>query len=446
MGQDFLPYLPVVFETTWLSLRTVMGPSHMTITQTKFLIAVIDDDSVDVDLLHRQLRRIEEWEIEIVYFSDPEKGKQELREREEIDFIFLDLNIGVFSGIDVLRDLREAGDIRPIVVLTGHTNEQTVAELMRCGADDYLSKGRLSSEVLRRSISNAVLQSHRRKAESELEIKNDLLAELLKRERSASSELKAAKEEAEKADKAKSEFLASMSHELRTPLNAIIGFSQGLLERVDKHPLNEHQNNRLSKILESGYHLLALINDILDIAKIEAGKTEVFLCEIDPHEMASEVASLGEALVADKPNVQFRCEIAEHLPLIHSDRGKVKQIFINLLGNAAKFTKVGSVTLRAFSEDGYIHMSVEDTGIGISEVGLENLFDRFYQVDQSHRRKHGGTGLGLSLCESFADLIGATVSVQSVEGEGSTFTLKLPIDLPGVSDDVNESIYCGEAV
>ncbi len=243
----------------------------------------------------------------------------------------------------------------------------------------------------------------------------------------AEDQLLEANAAAEAANQAKSEFLANMSHELRTPLNAIIGFSEGLLERTHKHPLNDHQKDRLTKIHQSGGHLLSLINDILDLAKVESGKREVHLTKFEIEPLADEVAAVAEGLLKNKQHVEFRVQCSQPMPPVESDRDMVKQILINLLSNAIKFTEVGTVIIQFLVEPDRVLVSVEDTGTGIPESDLPKVFDKFHQVDQAYRPSQAGTGLGLSICKSFAELLGATLNVRSVEGEGSTFTLSLPL-------------------
>ena len=244
--------------------------------------------------------------------------------------------------------------------------------------------------------------------------------------RRVEDELLEANAAAEAANQAKSEFLANMSHELRTPLNAIIGFSEGLLERTHKHPLNDHQKDRLTKIHQSGGHLLGLINDILDLAKVESGKREVHLTEFDPQSLADEVAMVAEGLLRNRENLDFNIRLAQPMPVVKSDRDMVKQILINLVSNAIKFTESGSISIHFLAETDRVIISVEDTGVGIPETDLPKVFNKFHQVDQDFRPSQAGTGLGLSICRSFAEMLGATLNVRSVQGEGSTFALSLP--------------------
>jgi PAS domain S-box-containing protein len=234
---------------------------------------------------------------------------------------------------------------------------------------------------------------------------------------------------ADAANVAKSDFLANMSHELRTPLNAVIGFSEGLLERANIHPLNAHQKDRLEKIKTSGEHLLRMINGILDIAKAESGKIDLQITTFDVEPVVREVGEMAESLAKDKPAVRFTVDLEGHLPPITSDRDKIRQIFANLLSNAIKFTERGSITLRVRRNNGSLVLSIEDTGAGIPARCLDRLFDRFYEVKQEMRCPPKGTGLGLAISKAFATVLNGTLTVESVEGQGSTFTLTVPLML-----------------
>ena len=240
----------------------------------------------------------------------------------------------------------------------------------------------------------------------------------------AQSQLVAAKDEATQATQAKSQFLANMSHELRTPMNAIMGFTR-LVMRRSKEDLQTKQYENLGKILISAEHLLALINNILDLSKIEAGQTEIhpadfsleFLVDGCLHTLEPLVESNRERLVK---------EIEPDLPMLFTDEDKLKQILINLLSNAVKFTEEGTITLASRCHDGAIVITVRDSGIGIPEDALEEIFEEFQQVDSSSTRRHGGTGLGLAITRHLSELLGGHISVQSRVGVGSTFTVTVP--------------------
>jgi len=230
------------------------------------------------------------------------------------------------------------------------------------------------------------------------------------------------------ASRHKSEFLASMSHELRTPMNAIIGFTR-LVMRRSKEVLPKKQFENLGKILTSADHLLALINDILDLSKIEAGRMEVHSAKFELEPLIDGCLRTIEPLVAVE-RLQLVKEVAPGLPIMFTDPDKIKQILVNLLSNAVKFTERGQIRVQATSENGWVSIAVQDTGIGIASKAIEVIFDEFCQADSSTTRRYGGTGLGLSISRHLARLLGGDILVKSKKGEGSTFTVAIPIRLP----------------
>ena len=231
-------------------------------------------------------------------------------------------------------------------------------------------------------------------------------------------------------DRLKSQFLANMSHELRTPLNSIIGFSRVIIKGIDG-PVTELQQQDLTAIYNSGQHLLGLINDILDLAKIEAGKMELAFDEVNIADIVTSVLSTMSGLVKDRP-IQIKRFIEPHLPIVRADAIRTRQVMINLLSNASKFTDEGDITVRVGLDTApnglkEIRVSVTDTGPGISKEDQEKLFQAFSQVDDSPTRKTGGTGLGLSICQQLITLHGGRIWVDSEVGKGSTFSFTLPL-------------------
>jgi PAS domain S-box-containing protein len=259
----------------------------------------------------------------------------------------------------------------------------------------------------------------------------------------AAEELFRAKEAAESANFAKSQFLANMSHELRTPLNAIIGYGEMLQEDVVDLGCEDIVPD-LEKICGAGKHLLNLINDILDLSKIEAGKMTLYLEAFDIASLASEVAATVLPMMKRGQN-SLTIDCAPNLGTLYADHTKVRQSLLNLLSNAAKFTQQGQVTFSITREDNNIHFRIRDTGIGMSPDQVARLFQPFTQADTSTTRRYGGTGLGLVITQRFCRMMGGDVLVDSVPGKGSTFDLVLPLQViepkPGSSSTDDRSIF-----
>lgn len=260
---------------------------------------------------------------------------------------------------------------------------------------------------------------------STLEILTAQLAIAIQNARAFTEQQKTA-ERLKEIDKFKTQFLANMSHELRTPLNSIIGFSRVILKGIDG-PLTELQKTDLTSIHNSGQHLLSLINNILDLSKIEAGKMELNFEEVELTSIIKSVMSTAVALVKDKP-VTLHQEMPDELPLIWADPTRMRQIILNLVSNACKFTDEGEVTIHAEADRENVIISVADTGIGIPDDKLTSIFEEFTQVDASTTRKVGGTGLGLPISRHFVEMHKGHIWVESQLGHGSTFYFFIPIN------------------
>jgi PAS domain S-box-containing protein len=242
----------------------------------------------------------------------------------------------------------------------------------------------------------------------------------------AEDEMLRAKIIAENANRTKNEFLANMSHELRTPLNSVIGFSDMLLGGAGGE-LSEKQLRYLTNISNSGKHLLSIINEILDISRIESGEMTINKQKILLGEVYEEIHSILKQL-ADNKSIDFQMPLESEETYVYADKVKLKQIFYNLVTNAIKFTeKGGSVLIDSTIDDKFVHISVIDNGIGIDSEGMKRLFNPFVQLDSSESRKYEGTGLGLALSKELVNLHGGDIWAESEPGKGSTFTFTIPV-------------------
>jgi diguanylate cyclase (GGDEF)-like protein len=287
-------------------------------------------------------------------------------------------------------------------------NEELKEEVAKRTADleETMEELKVSKEELQDSLDE--LEANR----EELEKRNEDLA-------SANVRLR-------EMDRLKSEFLANMSHELRTPLTAVIGFSELLIDRV-MGDLNEEQAGCVENVLTSGQHLLKLINDILDLSKIEAGKMEIHMEGFQLSAIVDFVRKIVSPLIEKKGQV-LNVDVADGMPDIYADPGKIKQLLLNLVGNAIKFTPDGGrVGIRAEFKDNYFVLSVSDTGIGIRPEDRERIFQEFQQAEGSTSREYGGTGLGLTLTKRLAEMHGGRIELESEVGRGSRFTVYLPL-------------------
>ena len=374
------------------------------ITAAPVNVLLVEDNPGDARLTREMLADVRTAQFCVVQTATLADALAHLEGDAEntLDVVLLDLSLPDSKGLDGVLRVQSVNARLPIVVLTGLDDEALSVEAVHAGAQDYLVKG-CEGEVMARAIRYAI---ERKRAHMQI------LAE---------------KERAEFANRSKSEFLANMSHELRTPLNAIIGFSE-ILQYELMGPLGaDCYKEYVHNIKDSGTHLLDIINDILDLSKIEAGKAQLIEETIDLSRTIRSCSRLMEVR-ASNAKVILTVEIAPNLPALRADERKVKQIIINLLSNAVKFTpEGGEVTLTAVhAEGGGVEIAVSDTGIGIAPEDIAKALTPFYQIDNSLSRKYNGTGLGLPLAASFARMHGGTLTLASREGQGTCVTFYLP--------------------
>jgi len=374
---------------------------------------VVTDPSGNIQMMNAPADRL---------FTEAAGATADERQRVRAnDANFTSFVSNVFFG---LSELRYRGGINLVDVKTGapvpveavsgqilseQHGELTAVVTILHDRTEALERERLYEELKRAS---GELERKVREATAELVRQNELL-------RRQAVQL-------EQASALKSQFLANMSHEFRTPLNAILGYTSMLLKGV-LGPLDDEQAEGLARVDSNGRHLLGIINDILDISRIEAGRMPLRLSEFGLPELVGEVLAEVEPIVA-QASVHIEATVDQRLPALQSDRQKVKQIVLNLLTNAVKFTPSGTITLSARYDPRVreVAVTVADTGIGIAAEDHERIFEDFQQADSSPTRTHGGAGLGLSICRRLATMLGGKIQLESAPGIGSTFTVVLP--------------------
>lgn len=355
------------------------------------------------------------------------------------DLVILDIRMPGISGIELCRLMKQDAAIAaiPVIFLTALDQSEDKVAGLEAGGFDYITKPFHVDEVLLRIHHCLKIQD----LQNLLEDKNRVLEQALEINHKNAALLQEEKQKAEQASRAKSEFLANMSHELRTPLNSILGFSQVLQQELNHHP---EYSKHLKIITRSGEHLLCLINDVLEMAKIESGRTTVNRKEVNLVQLITTVTQMFQLRIEEK-GLYLAIELSHDLPhTILADEGKLRQMLINLLSNAVKYTHQGGITLRVRSISSCpgraqmesdrpephsttgLRIEIEDSGVGISPAELNLLFQAFEQT-QSGRYGEGGTGLGLAITQKFAQLMQGRVLVKSTLGVGSLFAVELPV-------------------
>jgi len=324
------------------------------------------------------------------------------------DIVLTDVNMPRMDGIEMSKEIKELNESQNIIILSAHNEGPVLQKLINIQVRNFMLKP-VDANVFQK-VTSSVLESIHHKRELE----------------KMTIQLEEAKKEAEQASAYKSQFLANMSHEIRTPLNAIVGFITLLQEKED----NEQKLKYLRIIKNSSDSLLQIINDILDISKIESGKLSIEPYNFNPYKDLIEMAELFQAKAAEK-NIRLTIKYNKNIPeVLYSDLLRIKQIFSNLLSNAIKFTPENSqVKAIIWYKDGNLNILVKDYGIGISEDKQKSIFEPFTQADGSTVRKYGGTGLGLTISLELANLLGGTITLKSKEGKGSSFKLSIPVPI-----------------
>ncbi|MEM7117507.1 MAG: histidine kinase N-terminal 7TM domain-containing protein [Chloroflexota bacterium] len=366
----------------------------------------------------------------------------------------------MFDAIFVFNRRQQLVDVNPVAaeqvlnISTAEAIGQTAVSLFTPNLTsllNYLTQEQVKAEIKAQNNEQGIyydlqlspLYNHAGELNGRLLVLRDIterkktesaLAQIVAEQQALVAELSEAKEAAESANRAKSAFLANMSHELRTPLSAIIGYSELLQEQL---ALSNYQNfpTRLQNIQTSAEHLLSLISDILDFSKIEAGKNQLYTEDVSVFLILDNISRTIAPLIQKNGN-KFEIKIENEIKSIHTDPTRLRQVLLNLVSNAAKFTKHGNICLHVLHEQGssdWILFRVKDTGIGIESAAMSQLFTPFTQIKSESTDYHEGTGLGLAISKRLCHLMGGTISVESQPGKGSIFTVRLPAHLPSTA-------------
>lgn len=360
--------------------------------QSTIRILIVEDDEDDYVLTADLLRQADAFRFDIEWAAEPLVARNLFSENRH-DLCLMDYRLGIEVGVNLVRNALQLGFTAPIIMLSGQEDTGVEIEAAAAGAVDYLAKNNLGSEQLLRAIRYALARS-------------EIQAERFERVR------------AETENRSKSEFLAVLSHEIRTPLTAIIGYTELLIHR--HRQVDSDLARKLQIIRRNGDHLLNLLNDTLDLSKIEAGKFEIDITRFELGPFMMNVLGLVRAM-ADAKHLTLQLTPAQPLPrYIHSDEMRLRQILLNLLANAIKFTETGSVEVQIELKGTLLAFHVLDTGKGISSANLDAIFSPFTQLTPGQTP---GTGLGLTISRKLAEKLGGSISAHSREGKGSRFTV-----------------------
>ena len=362
------------------------------------------DDEPDLEELIRQKFRheIRDGTIAFLFARDGVDALTVLAANHDIDLVVTDINMPRMDGLTLLQKLQESEGNLSTVIVSAYGDMANIRTAMNRGAFDFLVK---PIDFLDFETTLAKTIRH---------------VEVLREARLRQAE----NQRLELASQHKSQFLANMSHELRTPLNAILGYTELILDSV-YGDMPQKARDVLDRVQRNGRHLLGLINDVLDLSKIEAGQLSLSLTNYSMRDVIEGVHSAVEPLALEK-KIALKIEVSSDLPAGRGDERRLTQVLLNLVGNAIKFTDQGEVVIRASAADGCFNLAVRDTGPGISKADQAKLFQEFQQVDNSITRKKGGTGLGLAISKRIIEMHGGRIWVESRAGHGSTFFFTLP--------------------
>lgn len=408
-------------------------------------VLIIEDNQDDAKL---EIEELKSGGFDIVFEQiETQKAMIEALNKTSWDCIISDYAMPQFSGLDALLELKETGKDIPFILISGTIGEETAVAAMKAGAHDYIMKDNLTRLVpaFERELREAELRHQKRLADEALKASvqdlkrqnaeylklnmeyielNEELKASMNKILQINEELTVSKNKAEESDKLKSAFLANMSHEIRTPLNGILGFSSFL----NDPDLPKEKMERYIHIIDlSGQQLLNIINDILDISKIEAGQLDIIIEATDINELLKDLLQqfLKEAELKNL-NLILNAEHLDEPIVAHTDENRLRQVFCNLITNAIKFTSEGTIEYGLVRKGNFIEFYVKDSGLGIATEDQSVIFEPFRKVANKTNQLFGGTGLGLAISKALVEKLGGTISVTSSKNSGSTFIFTIP--------------------
>lgn len=367
-------------------------------------ILIVDDEPDLKSLVVQKFRRqIRDGAVSFTYVHDGVQALATLKANSGFDLLVTDINMPRMDGLTLLQKLHEADDKILTVIISAYGDMANIRTAMNRGAFDFLTKP-IDFSDFEATIAKTIRHV-------------ELLREAKRRQEE--------NERLQSATQNKSRFLANVSHELRTPLNAILGYTELILDKVYEDPPDK-MRDVLQRIDKNGKHLLGLINDVLDLSKMEAGQEVLTFADYSIEDVLINVKSAVASLASGK-GIRLEISAPQGLPVAHGDERKITQVLLNLVGNAIKFTDQGAVEIEAAAVNGSITVSVRDSGPGISEADQAKIFEEFEQAQSSATRAKGGTGLGLTISKRIVELHGGRVWVDSQLGNGATFSFAIPI-------------------
>ncbi|MBU1887670.1 MAG: response regulator [Candidatus Omnitrophica bacterium] len=376
----------------------------------KLKVLLVEDNPTDALILRKKLQRDNSFDYDITHVISGEDGIAAL-ERDMFDIALLDYNLPKKSGLETLQEIRKKEIKMPVVMITGQGDEALAARLMKEGAFDYLPKREGYEDSVPLMIRKTIAE-HRARLEKE-EFQKEIA---LKK-----SELEKINKKLMDLDRMKSDFVANVVHELRTPLAIIKGNVDNIVEGYAGE-VQPQQKEILSDIFKVVERLTRLVNDLLDLSKIESGKMQLKKEDLDIVELAGETMNGFEKLAKDK-GIGIKKEFSKSKVMINADRDKLTQVFVNLIGNAVKFTDKGDVTVRLAELQDEVQIEIQDTGLGMTKEETEKIFDKFVRVVAE---KKEGTGLGLPIAKDIITLHKGRIRVESTPDKGSNFIFNLP--------------------